>query len=266
MDYLQLAIYIFLGLAIGSFIGALTFRLPRGKGFVRGRSICPNCKKVIPWHDNFPLVSYIALRGKCRKCGVKISPRYFLIELTTALSFAGLYFFQTGCLSGNLYLASCYWPIHLGILSYLLLPSIFVIMFSIFVIDLETRIIPDSLTFTGFVLVFIMLLLANSSIYEHLLASFVAGLFLLLVHLLTKGRGMGLGDVKFVLFPGLLFGLNLSFVFLFSAFLTGAVVGLILILIKAARFGQKIAFGPFLVFAFFITFLWGDKIFTFLLR
>lgn len=266
MGYLQIAIYIVSGLALGSFVGALTYRLPRGKGFVTGRSKCPRCNRTIAGYDNIPVISYLILRGKCRKCGGRISPRYFLIELTTSLAFLGIYLFWSACFLGNLSLASCYWPINLGYLYHIFFPFLFVILFSIFVIDLEERIIPDSLTFAGFSLVFLVLLLTNAPIYEHLFSAFILGLFLLLINIFTRGKGMGLGDVKFVLLPGLFFGLKLSFIFLFSAFLTGAVVGLILILVNRAKFGQKIAFGPFLVFAFFMTFLWGDKIFNLLFK
>ncbi|MCK4826113.1 prepilin peptidase, partial [bacterium] len=136
---------------------------------------------------------------------------------------------------------------------------VFSIVLMIFIIDLEKRIIPDELSLFGLVLVFLSLLLFNpSSLYIHLLAGFSAGVFLLLIHILTSGKGMGLGDVKLALFLGSLLGWPWTAVWLFGAFLTGAIVGSILILIKKISFGKQIAFGPFLILSLVITLIWGE--------
>jgi prepilin signal peptidase PulO-like enzyme (type II secretory pathway) len=131
---------------------------------------------------------------------------------------------------------------------------------AIFVIDLEQKIVPDELVFTGFGLtVFYLLLISPSTLFTSLAAGFGAALFLLLVHLATRGRGMGLGDVKFAVFAGTLLGWPMMPVWLFTAFLTGAVVGTILVLAKKVSFGKQIAFGPFLVISLIIVFIWGEK-------
>ena len=77
-------IFIF-GLCVGSFLNVVIYRLPRGLGFVKGRSFCPHCKKKIKWFDNVPLISFILLKGRCRVCHSPISWRYPVVELTTAL-------------------------------------------------------------------------------------------------------------------------------------------------------------------------------------
>ena len=249
------------GLIVGSFLTAYTYRLPLGKSVKKGRSICPNCKEKISWYDNIPLLSFLLLKGKCRRCGRKISVRYPVIELASVMGFVGIYYLLAACgsispLSSNLI---CSWQTTLGVLSLPFLLLVFSIVLMIFIIDLEKRIIPDELSLFGLVLVFLSLLLFNpSSLYIHLLAGFSAGVFLLLIHILTSGKGMGLGDVKLALFLGSLLGWPWTAVWLFGAFLTGAIVGSILILIKKISFGKQIAFGPFLILSLVITLIWGE--------
>lgn len=251
------------GLIVGSFLTAYTYRLPLGKSIKKGRSICPNCKKKIVWYDNIPLLSFLLLKGKCRRCGNKISIRYPMIELATALGFVGTYYLLTMCggtspLSLNVV---CSWQLRLGVLSLPFLLLIFSIILMIFIIDLEKMIIPDELVLFGLALVFLCLLLFDpSSLYLHLLSGFGAGLFLLLLHIVTRGRGMGLGDVKLSLFLGSLLGWPWTAVWLFGAFLTGAIVGSILILIKKIAFGKQIAFGPYLILSLIITLIWGETL------
>ncbi len=230
------------GLVVGSFLGAYTFRYPRGISVLRGRSVCPKCKKNLVWYDNIPVLSFILLKGRCRECGKKISLRYPLIELATALGFVGIWF---------LFLE----PVFL-----IFLILIFSLLMAVFVIDLEQKIVPDELVFTGFGLtVFYLLLVSPSILFTNLAAGFGAALFLLLVHLVTRGRGMGLGDVKFAVFAGTFLGWPMVPIWLFTAFLTGAIVGTILVLAKKVSFGKQIAFGPFLVMSLIIVFIWGEK-------
>ena len=221
-----------LGLVFGSFISALTWRYPQGLSIKKGRSICPKCKEQIAWFDNIPLLSFIILGGKCRNCKKAISYRYPVIELATGIGFTliGFHFF---------------WLI------------IFCILEIIFIIDLEHRIIPDTFIFTG---IFLSLFTIHSSPFTLLFAGFFSATLLLLIHLITKGRGMGLGDVKFAVLGGILVGPKLLLIWLFLAFLTWAFVGIILILRRKARLKSQIAFGPFLVLAIPLALLYGGKI------
>lgn len=223
------------GLVFGSFISAISYRYPRRISWIWGRSFCPNCKQKISWYDNIPLVSFIFLGGKCRNCKNPISWRYPMVELATGIGFLfiGLNIF------------------------YLVL---FCILELIFITDLEHQIIPDLFIFVG--------LLAGILFgfsFGNIFAGFFASLLLMLIHLFTRGRGMGLGDVKFAVLGGILTGPNLMPVWLFLAFLTGGMVGIILIIGKVAGLKDKIAFGPFLVVTIPITILWGGKIIEFLL-
>ncbi len=138
---------------------------------------------------------------------------------------------------------------------------VFCILEAIFIIDLEHRIIPDTFVFTGILLLSLFFMFSGYTLLlPALLGGFLAATFLVLIHLFTKGRGMGLGDVKFAVLGGVLVGLKLTPVWLFLAFLTGAAVGSILILGKRAHLKSQIAFGPFLVAAIPLALFYGEKI------
>lgn len=244
------------GLVFGSFISALTWRYPKGISIKKGRSICPNCRNQIAWFDNIPLLSFLILMGKCRNCKKPISRRYPAIELSTAIGFIIIGYFATTVQDLVLYV----------VYSILIL----CILEIIFIIDLEHQVIPDSFVFVGILIITAYYFLVPSahagsassaySLFSSLFAGFIAATLLLLIHLFTRGRGMGLGDVKFAVLGGLLVGPRLFLIWLFLAFLTGAFVGTILILGRKAYLKSKIAFGPFLVLAIPLALLYGEKI------
>lgn len=239
-------LFIVLGLVFGSFIAAFSYRYPRGISIVKGRSFCPHCKKTIEWYDNIPLISYLMLGGKCRHCKAKISPRYFLIELFTAMGFWYIGFFGVDYL-------------HI-----LFLLIAYLVLVLIFIVDLEHKIIPDDFVYFGFFITVLKLIVVDSrNIYSVIFAGFVAALILLTINLVTKGKGMGLGDVKFAILGGAIIGPAHIVTWLFLAFLTGAIVGIILILGKKAKLKSEIAFGPFLVIALIVTYLFGSNLLSF---
>jgi len=241
------AFIILVGLVLGSFLAAFTYRFPKGET-LKGRSKCPKCNKKIAWYDNVPLLSYILLKGKCRKCKGEISLRYPAIEASTSLILLGMW---------KTTISVYYWPFTIFLT---------LLLISIFVIDLEKKIIPDFLVFLGIVVVFfVYLLTSNPLIFENIFAGLLMASFLLLLNLVTRGRGMGLGDVKLAILGGLLLGIKYSVVWMFLSFLIGSVVGIILILTKRSKFGQQIPFGPFLVLSLFIVILFGESIFKMLL-
>ncbi|MCX6704943.1 MAG: prepilin peptidase [Candidatus Woesebacteria bacterium] len=230
-------VFIFLsGLIFGSFISALTWRYPRRISIKKGRSICPNCKNQIAWFDNVPLLSFLFLAGRCRNCKRPISWRYPAIELATGVGFLLIGLNFTGLI-------------------------LFCILEVILIIDSENQIIPDSFVFWGIFVVFLYTIYyIPHTFFPSLFAGFIAATLLLLIHLLTKGRGMGLGDVKFAVLGGLIVGAKLFLIWLFLAFLTGAVIGIILIIGRKAHLKSQIAFGPFLVLAIPLALIWGEKI------
>ena len=149
-----------LGTCLGSFANVCIYRLPKNKQIISGRSFCPNCKKKISWYDNLPLISFINLNNKCRKCDKSISPRYFLVELTTGITFLLIYLNFQNSLT----------IIFLSILS--------LILIIIFFIDLENFIIPDSLNFTimGLALLKNFLPNFNTSLIHEIDQSIIGGM------------------------------------------------------------------------------------------
>lgn len=258
VELLSIALF---GLVVGSFISALTWRLPKNISIAKGRSICPKCKKMIVWYDNIPLFSYIMLLGKCRKCGKTISPRYPIIEFLTALVFALIYMEFLGCKVNISQSPICFINNHFGFwtLPYFLFISS--ILIAIFIVDLEHQYIYDWMVFAIFVLATIPIIWINpDTIYSRIFSGFACASFLIFLHYITKGKGMGLGDSKLVLFGGMILDWKLSILWISGSFIIGAVVGLFLISIKKASFGKTIPFGPFIVFSFFLMLFYGENL------
>jgi prepilin signal peptidase PulO-like enzyme (type II secretory pathway) len=243
-----------LGLLLGSFVGALSYRAPRGVSIAKGRSFCPLCKVQIAWHDNIPLISYLILGGRCRHCGKKISPRYPLIEFSTAILFVGVFILR------NIIF------INLGWQAWWLLLALIPLFVCLFVIDWEHQILPDELIFLGIALAIGFFVLNDQQIiFANLLAGFAGSIFLLIIYFATLGRGMGLGDVKLAILLGLILGPSLTVLLFFVSFIIGGSLGAILLATKNAKLKDKIAFGPFLIVGFFVTLFLGSQMQYFLL-
>jgi len=235
-----------LGLVIGSFLSALTYRLGAGISISKGRSICPKCKSQIKFYDNIPLLSYLLLGGKCRSCRKKISIRYPLIEGLTAFLFLLIYLYLQN-IANNLNWLFAY-PTSLQLL---IMFGIAAILLVIFITDFESQLIYDDLIILGYFLVSVLLIFSGDYTYSYFLSGVLAADFFLFLNLITRGRGMGLGDVYLALFMGTLLG-DLSLPWLLIAFVSGAVVGILLIIFGKAKFGRKIAFAPYMIFSFFV--------------
>ena len=200
------------GLIFGSFANVCIYRLPKAKPFVWGRSFCPKCKKLINWYDNIPLISYLILNAKCRKCKKIIPKQYFLIELISGLSF--LFIYMTSY----------------SLFAQAVLAFLFLTYLIIFFIDLKHHIIPDVLNFGLIFFAFIKNFFPdlNLNFTQSLEASIVGGLvgyfaiwsIIQLYYILRKIEGMGLGDAKLMAGIGLLFGWqSIPFILFVSAVL-----------------------------------------------
>jgi len=226
--------------------------------------MCPKCKKKINFYNNIPLLSFILLGGKCRNCRKKISIRYPLIEASTALVFLLIYLAYR-----NLVFRGGVLGVWKGIIGVTTLPYFLIVtacLIAIFVIDFEHQIIPDELVFFIFLLTTVVLFFGNyEKMYMYLFSSFAGALFLLLLNLITKGKGMGLGDVKLALIGGIFLSFKLVYLWFFLSFTIGAIVGLVLLAFKKAKFGKPIPFGPFIIAAFFIVLFWGEGLVRILL-
>lgn len=245
---------LFLGFIVGSFLNVLVDRLPKDESVVIGRSHCDKCKKTLAWYDLIPLFSFISLKGKCRYCNTRLSLYYPTIELTTGILFVLVFLFVSKESSVYQVLSIMYiWEL----LYYLFITSSFIV---IFFTDLKYGIIPDKVLFTAILVSFIYILL-NTYYLMPILSAVGACLFFLFLFLITKGKGMGFGDVKFAFLMGLVLGFPNIIVGLYVAFLTGALIGCILIIWRKRRmFGTAIPFGPFLVFGSLVAIFFGESI------
>ena len=240
-----------LGLSTGSFLNVLIYRLPRSLKLT-GRSFCPKCKKKISWYDNVPLLSFIFLKGKCRHCHSPISWQYPLVEISTALLFVLVYQYFHSDLWLMVNSAATSFAYGLWLMSALIV---------IFFTDLKHRIIPDQVVYPTIAIAFLFQAYSlRSTVDSYLLAALGAGLFFLILHLITRGKGMGFGDVKLAFLMGLVLGPLRVILALYLAFLTGAFTGVILILAEKKKFGEQIPFGPFLVGSTIVALFWGQEI------
>jgi leader peptidase (prepilin peptidase)/N-methyltransferase len=233
-----------LGLVVGSFLNVVVGRLPAHRSLWGPRSACPGCDAVIAWHDNIPILSFVALRGRCRACGMKIAWRYPLIEALTA----GLFLLAYALLG----LSSALVP------ALLLLAALVAVTF----IDLEHQIIPDVITLPGIV-TGVLANLATGAVpwLDAVLGAVLAG-GLFFVIIMASGGGMGGGDMKLGAMLGAFLGWQLTLVALFLAVVAGggAAVGILV----AKRKGRKdpIPFGPFLAVGGAAALLWGRRLLT----
>ena len=237
-----------LGLAVGSFLNVLIDRLPKDESVIKGRSYCERCKKPLRWYDLIPLVSFLLLKGKCRYCRSPISWYYPVVELTTGLLFLAVIFFIGGFTINIITIIT--------IIYYLTIISGLIV---IFFTDLKYGIIPDKIVFSSIIVSIAYLFINHQSlIINHFFAGIGAFLFFFLLYLVTRGRGMGFGDVKLAFFLGLFLGWPKVVVAFYIAFLTGAVVGCILVLWRKKKLtGGTVPFGPFLVLGAIIALFWG---------
>jgi leader peptidase (prepilin peptidase)/N-methyltransferase len=241
------------GLAVGSFLNVVIVRVPAGESVFFSRSQCPHCVAELSNRDRIPLLSWIILRGRCRTCAAPISVRYPIVELVTALVWAGLtaHAFAAGIL---------------GLLPLLLVSS--AILIALFVIDLEHKRLPDALTYLMYPAAAVGLLVDGQVTGSWPLGPALAGAGIWLLAIggiwfLSGGRGMGMGDVKLAPTLGLILGwvgVGSSVVGLMSAWLIGGVVAIGLMLTRRARTGTAIPFGPFLIVGFGVGLLVGADI------
>lgn len=240
------ALIILFGLCVGSFLNVLADRLPRGESVLWGRSHCDYCASTLRWFELVPVISFILQRGTCLRCHKQLSIQYPLSELATALGFVYLYFLSNYSL--------------IILFAYLLIYSCLLV---IFIADYRYRIIPDSMiigSLFGTVLLILGGVIPSGELGNHILSGICAYAFFYFLWWVTRGRGMGFGDVKLSFFMGLFLGYPLIIIADYMAFLTGAVVGVILIMRGKKRLKSTIAFGPFLVLGVVGAFVWGAQI------
>lgn len=236
------------GLALGSFLNVLIYRLPRHLKFVWGRSFCPHCQAPIAFYDNIPLISFLILAGKCRRCGKPISWRYPLVEFLNGAAYL-FFLWKFGV------------TVEFAVFS-LLASALIVILF----IDLEFQVIPDVITLPGLVVgLGLSFLPGGLTIWESFLGLLVGGGGLYMVAVLGdrlfKRESLGGGDIKMAAMLGAFLGWQkIIFIFFTSAFL-GLIISLVVMLFsKKIRETRMVPFGPFIAVAAIIAIIYGQQI------
>lgn len=241
-----------LGVAVGSFLNVVIYRVPRNESIVSPRSHCPTCTSPIKEYDNIPVISWLILRGHCRNCDATISPRYLVVELTTGVLFAGL-----AARSGYS------WD----------LPAFAILLASLLAlscIDLELLVLPKKVIYPSLLLVTVLLVVASAGTDDWnrlLVGAFCAAGWFVVFFLMnfTSPRILGFGDVRLAPLLGLTLGwLGWRYVVLgfFSANLIGAVIGISLIATKQMKRDQPVPYGVFLAAGTALAIFAGPEILT----
>ena len=249
--FLSSAVFV-LGLIVGSFLNCVIYRLEQGSSFLKGRSFCPLCKHTLSWRDLIPVLSFLMLKGKCRYCHQKISWQYPLVELATGLLF--LFIVQTQ-LTWNMEQLTIFDVLYF---CYLLIIICFLII--IFVYDFKHYLIPDKVIYPAILISGIWLVYERQGMINTAYAAFGAALFFLIIVLISRGKWMGVGDIKLAFLMGLFLGWPAILVALLSAFYLGALVGICLIMSGRKSLRSEVPFGPFLVTGTFLAMFFGEKL------
>ena len=259
------------GAIIGSFLNVVIHRVPREQSIVLPSSKCPKCRAEIKAYDNIPVISYLILRGRCRKCGLRISPRYPAVEALTGLLFAAVTW-------------------HDGLSYALAFDLAFVAsMIALIFIDAEHMILPNVITYPGVVFALLTRLLlpylvspAHFDDLPQLLATFPklplwavsligaaigaligGGSLWLMGFLWEKLRGieaMGFGDVKMMLMVGAFLGWRLTILTILMGALSGSIAGIAVMYKRGRNLQMMLPFGIFLGIGAIISFLVGTRI------
>lgn len=238
-----------LGLCGGSFVNMLVYRtavkyeLTKNKIVNKKRSFCDFCGRQLKWYENIPVISWMIQKGRSRCCQKKLPILYPITEITTGLLFL--------IFSLKFEISNLNFFIGLIIITLLVFLTVF---------DLKYLILPDFAVVTLIIISFLGVVFDEPNIIPYFLSGLAGGGFLWLLNLITKGKGMGLGDVKLAVFMGLFLGYPKIIVAFYVAFVVGAIVGIILMIFKKIKKKTQIPFGPFLILGTLVAWFWGSKI------
>ncbi len=251
-----IVIIVFLvGLSFGSFLNVVVYRLPKKSSLLAPPSSCPACENRLGFVELIPLLGYLILRGRCKHCAMKISLRYPLVELATGLLFVLIY---------------SHFGLTIDTLFYL---TLLFLLLAIALIDLEHRIVPNTIVAVGLGLGFIFYIPVLADLWLNLPAWMVVnrdvidagggfllgGTIMLIIFLVSRG-GMGAGDIKLMALIGLYVGLRGAALVMLLGFFLGAVVGVTFMALGKLTRKDALPFAPYLSLAALIEVLWGEQI------
>ncbi len=234
-----MTVFIFIyGIVIGSFLNVCIYRIPKGEDIVKVNSHCMSCGYKLRWFDLIPIFSFLAFRGKCRKCKTKLSAQYPIIEALNGILYVLIFFV-------------CGFSIRMVLLC--LMTSALIV---VSVIDFRTQIIPFGLNVFIFVLGVIQCIADYKNLLTYVIGFVSVSGFLLLLYLFSKGRAIGDGDIYLMAAAGLLLGWKQIILAFFAGCIIGSVIHLLRM--KISKEGHELAFGPYLSAGILISALWGD--------
>ena len=238
MILLYIIVFVY-GIVIGSFVNVLICRLPEHENIATERSHCMSCGHKLRWYDLVPLFSWLFLRGKCRYCGARISAQYPIVEAVNGFGYVLILFANGISLSSILYMLC------------------FSILTAIAVIDWRTYEIPVGLNIAILALGVAGTIADYRNVWYHLIGMVSVSGFLLLLYIVTRGRGIGGGDIKLMGAAGLLLGWK----HIIFALVIGCVIGSVIhiILMKVKGKDRVLAFGPYLAVGLFAVMIWGSQ-------
>ena len=234
------------GLCVGSFLNVVIYRLPLGQSIASPPSRCRNCGYSLRWFDNIPVLSWLFLRGRCRKCGTRVSWQYPLVELITAALFVTVVWFT---------------PMGPLVASRLILICILIALFGI---DLEHQILPNTITLPGIVIGLLFSLFVPPGITDAVIGAVLGGGILYAIaagyYLWRREEGMGMGDVKMLAMLGAFLGWKAVLVTLVFASFSGAFVGIAMMAVQRGGMKYALPFGTFLALGAVAAMFVGDPL------
>jgi leader peptidase (prepilin peptidase) / N-methyltransferase len=245
-DTLALVLFAWIGLSVGSFLNVCIHRLPRKLSVVRPASRCPGCGYELRWFDNIPVVSWLVLRGRCRKCGSPIHIRYPIVEILTMIVFV----------------------LHWWVFGWTLLMAIRVgfacALIALFAIDLEHHLLPDRITLPGIAAGLILSLIVPPGIVDAILGALIGGGVLWAIgeayYRYSGQEGMGGGDVKMLAMIGAFLGWKLVLVTLVLSSVMGSLIGVVVLTVRRGGLKYALPYGTFLAIGALTASLVGDQL------
>ena len=250
-----ITIVFLVGVSIGSFLNVVIFRLHEGTSVVRERSACMSCEEPLGLIDLVPIVSFLLLRGRCRRCKSVISWQYPLVEAVMGILFV-LFFLKASFGWFGAYQISSIAGMYTVIRDWIFI--VFLVL--LFVYDLRYMILPDQFTLPAIIVAILLNLWLGVSAPSLLLGALCIGGFFYLQFVLSNGTWIGGGDIRLGILLGSMLGLSQGLVALFIAYLIGAIVSVGLLLSKRVHRKTQIPLGTFLTVGVVSVLFFGDAI------
>lgn len=240
------AMIVVVGLCVGSFLNVCIYRVPKRLSLLKPRSRCPACDYQLTWYDNIPVISYVLLLGRCRRCRTRINLRYPIVELLTAVVFL-----------------LHYWTF--GVTAFMVVRLVFACaLIVLFAIDLEHQILPNVITLPGLAAGLVFSLAFPPGVLDAILGALIGGGVLWLIgeayYRYAGQEGMGGGDVKMLAMVGAFLGWKLVLVTLIVSSLAGSLLGVAIILSRRGNLKQALPYGTFLAMGALFASLYGERV------